>query len=158
MPVFEEAQMHLLTPSMTEPAVALAVPSDISASPTTSRPRESEETSKLCLEVLSCIPSRSANKVFFARNINLNDSWLPGARVRLANSLYEAFDTNLEGPRRYPQLREMANVLCSNTKTRFVEDQEDPEEYMSAFCDTKIRWGKARYHVHVLGLQRLLNT
>ncbi|KAK7948357.1 fungal specific transcription factor [Apiospora aurea] len=141
MPVFEEAQSHLLTPSMTDPAVAaLADPSDMSASSSTSQPRESEETLKLCLEVLSCIPPRSTSEVLFTRNVNPNDTWLPGGRLRLARSLYEAFGASLEGNRHYSQLREMASILCSNSKARFIEDQDDPEEYMSSFCGTQMRW------------------
>ncbi|KAK8039092.1 hypothetical protein PG993_007503 [Apiospora rasikravindrae] len=140
MPVFEEAQSHLLTPSMTESAAALTDPSDVSASPSTSHPRESEETLKLCLEVLSYIPPQSTSEVLFTRNINPNDTWLPGGRLRLASSLYEAFGASLEGTRRYSHLREMASLICSNSKARFVEDQEDPEEYMSSFCGTQMRW------------------
>ncbi|KAK8094407.1 fungal-specific transcription factor [Apiospora hydei] len=34
----------------------------------------------------------------------------------------------------------MASILCSNSKARFVEDQDDPEEYMSSFCGTQMRW------------------
>ncbi|KAK8006523.1 hypothetical protein PG991_012820 [Apiospora marii] len=140
MPVFEEAQTHLLTPSRPESAVLSADPSDLPASSASSHPRESEETLKLCLEVLSCIPSRSTSEILFARNINPNDTWLPGGRLRLASSLYEAFGATLEGTRRYPHLREMASTLCSNSKTRFFEDQEDPEEYMGSFCGRHMRW------------------
>lgn len=140
MPVFVEAQTHLLTPSISESVVLAADPSDIPVSSTASHPRESEETVKLCLEVLSCIPSRSTSEILFARNINPNDTWLPGGRLRLASSLYEAFGPSLDGTRHYPHLREMANLLCSNSKTRFFEDQEDPEEYMGAFCGTHMRW------------------
>lgn len=139
-PVFEEAQTHLLTPSMSESTAALADPSDSLASLTPGRPQEPEETLKLCLEVISCIPSRSVSEVLFARNINPNDTWLPGGRLRLAHSLYDAFGTSLEGTRRYPHLRDMANTLCSNSKARFNEDHEDPDEYMGAICGPQLRW------------------
>ncbi|KAK8134061.1 hypothetical protein PG984_006073 [Apiospora sp. TS-2023a] len=140
MPVFEEAQTHLLTPSISESVVLPADPSDLPASSTTSHPRESEETMKLCLEVLSCIPSRSTSEILFARNVSSNDTWLPGGRLRLARSLYDTFGTSLEGTRRHPHLRDMADILCSNSKTRFFEDHDDPEEYMGAFCGAHMRW------------------
>ena len=140
MPVYEEAQTHLLAPSRSESAVLPTDPSDMPALSASSHPPESEETLKLCLEVLSCIPERSTSENLFARNVNPNDTWLPGGRLRLASSLYEAFGASLEGTRRYPHLREMANTLCSNSKTRFFEDQEDPEEYMGAFCGRHMRW------------------
>ncbi|KAK8862332.1 hypothetical protein PGQ11_008567 [Apiospora arundinis] len=139
-PVFEEAQTHLLTPSVSESAAALTDPLDNPAQLASSRSQESEETLKLCVEVLSCIPSRCASEVLFTRNMNPCDTWLPGGRLRLAHSLYDAFGTSLEGTRRYSHLRDMANTLCANSKSPFFEDHEDPDEYMDAICGSHLRW------------------
>ncbi|KAF2842237.1 hypothetical protein M501DRAFT_1013590 [Patellaria atrata CBS 101060] len=92
----------------------------------------------LGIQALQQIPDEKTCDVLFARHVNLNDGWIRLAAVRLSQSMFTTFGGILSN-RDYNQIRNLAQLMLSNGQNA-LEDEEDPQQYMSSFSGRNLRW------------------
>lgn len=99
-----------------------------------------QATLEIGIEIIRMIPDRDTSNVMFGKQRNPCDSWCRLAALRCKESMWDTFGHILEGDRTRASLEHMATIISKNSKTVFVENQTDPDEWVGCFSGPNMRW------------------